>query len=156
MPRVHHVLKARKAKPEYNIAVGDSYYWWKIKQTYGGVLRCSKKYPRPSQLTLSPFFGPLYELQERLSDLDTEGSRDDFKSEVESIIGDLESLRDEQEEKKSNLPDSLQDSGTGEQLQERYDALDNYITDLQAVDMDDEDTSLEDIKNDLEGCSCDC
>lgn len=156
MPKVHKVEKARKARPEHNIEIGDTYYWWKIKLQYGGIFRCSKKYPRPSQLTVSPFYQPLLELQERMSDLDVEGSRDDFKSEVEGIISELESLRDDQEEKKSNLPDSLQDSSTGEQLQERYDAVDNYITELQNVDLDDEDTSLEDIKNNLEGCSCDC
>ena len=32
MPRVIHVKKARKARPEYGIAVGDSYYWWRTQQ----------------------------------------------------------------------------------------------------------------------------
>lgn len=54
--KVHFVKSARKARPAYGIAVGDSYYHW---SSYRGPTHYSKTYPRPSQLTDSAWKEPL-------------------------------------------------------------------------------------------------
>ena len=131
MPKVTFVKSARKADERYGIAVGDSYYWWAFR--YGGTHK-SKTPPKPSQLTQSDFLSQIYAFQE--SPIEAE-SFDDLQSAVDDRISELEQLRDECEEKRSNMPDQLQDSGSGLTLQNRYDSLDEMINDLQAIDLED-------------------
>lgn len=146
MPRVTTVAKARKnagtcEKCGTEIKKGDSYKWWKFR--FGGKhVRCSKTecVPRPSDLTQSAFLGTLADLQTNGFTGDT---IDDLESERDNIVSELESLRDEQEEKKSNMPDSLQESATGELLQERYDALDEAVNELSGIDISLEDDEPE-------------
>lgn len=133
MPKVHLVKKARKEIPHAGVKVGDSYYWWKFR--YGGK-RISKTYPKPSQLTQSDFLISLYDIQERYGHLESCTSYQDLSDEVESIKAEIEELRDEQEEKRNNMPEHLQDVGTGELLQERYDALDEWYNEIDGVDLD--------------------
>ena len=130
MPRVHKVNSARKDYPNHGIKKGDTYYWWKFR--FGGK-RVSLYYPKRSQLTQSAFLGTIYDIED---DLAAANSESDLQSLVESCISDLEELRDEQEEKRDNMPEQLQDSPTGELLQERYDALDDMITELEGLSFD--------------------
>ena len=127
MPHVHFVKKARKADRNAGIKKGDSYYWWKFR--FGGKNK-SKSKPKQSQLTRSEFWGNIFGLQE---DHEKPPEYDDLESTVEEIKSQLEEWRDEQEERRSNMPDALQDSETGELLQERYDALDSAVSDLDGV-----------------------
>jgi hypothetical protein len=136
--RVTTVLRARKdvgkcSKCGTEIKRGDGYRWWKFR--YGSkYVRCSKPdcAPRPADLTQSEYMKQIYELQEFKF---SETSVDDLDSDRSTLVGDLEALRDEQEEKKSNMPEQLQESSSGEMLQERYDNLDSVISDLEAVDL---------------------
>ena len=153
MPKVNYVKAARKPKPEIGVGVGESYYWWKHKLARGGLVRCSKTRPRPSQLNLSEYYSRLFSIQEQLEDF--EGTRDDFRQHVEGMVSELEELRDEQQEKRDNMPENLQESSTGELLGERYDSVDSYISDLQSIDFDDEEQSLEDLKDEVTSLSCD-
>jgi hypothetical protein len=139
MARVNFVKRARKDINGTDIKRGDSYYWWKFKF---GKKQVSKIKPRDSQLTQSEFLGTIYEIQDRISELTI---NDDLDSEVQSIISDLESLRDECEEKRSNMPEQLQETGSGEILQNRYDSVDEMIDELQSVetDVDEEDVEQE-------------
>lgn len=92
MPRVHHVMKARKAQPHAGIEAGDEYYWWKFR--YGGK-RVSKTYPRRSALTQSQYYAAQYDAedyaQEALCDLAGEirsGALDDEMTSLEERISD--------------------------------------------------------------------
>jgi len=148
MARAKFVKKARKDIKGTDIKKGDSYYWWKFKF---GQKQVSKTQPKASQLTQSDFLGTIYDIQDRISELTT---NDDLSSEVESIVSDLESLRDECEEKRSNMPEQLQDTGSGEILQNRYDAIDEMIDELQSVETDvDEDDIEQEIRdsNEMDG-----
>jgi hypothetical protein len=139
MPRVHFVKKARKDVEGTEIKAGESYYWWAFR--YGGK-RTSKTPPRQSQLTQSEFWGAVYGLQER--------EQPDFESlndTVDEIKSELEQLRDEQEEKKSNMPEGLQEGATGELLQNRYDSIESAIGDLENVDIPDEDTLVNEVRD---------
>jgi hypothetical protein len=129
MPRINKVKRARKAIPSAGIEVGQPYYWWKFR--FGGK-HVSKTYPKPSQLTQSEFLSTIYDINERIDNIDA----DNAAEEVPAIIDELDSLASEQEDKLSNMPDSLQQSPTGELLQNRADAVNDMKSELEDVDLD--------------------
>jgi len=141
MPRVNVVKSARRDYPEAEIRKGDTYYWWKFR--YGGKIR-SLTPPRRSQLTRSEFLATIYEVEDSLSRLDISV---DVVEEVESIILQLEELRDEQEEKRENMPEGLQESPVAELLTGRSESVEAMIDAIQSVDLErwgeDEDETTE-------------
>lgn len=139
MARVYTVQKARKARPEHGIEVGDKYYYWGFQF---GPMHYSKTYPKPWQLTQSPFLQTLYQLQHRVETTEDADDRDD-------IVAEIEALRDECESSLENIPESLKYAPSGELLQERIDALEQWISELEQIDTEDED-AVEQIQN----CSC--
>lgn len=144
MARYHKVEHARKDYPDHDIKKGDSYYWWAFR--YGGK-HYSKTPPKQSQLTQSDFLGTIYGIQEEIEALTTDD--DDIQSQVDDIISQLEELRDEQEDKRNNMPEQLQESEVGELLQERYDAIEEMINELQGVSLDEwEEPDVEGVKED--------
>jgi len=133
MARATHVKKARKDIPGTDIKAGDSYYWWKFMVGgRGGPKHYSKERPRLSQLTQSEYLGALYDLQDRLSALPADSSLAD---EVQSLVDDIRQLGEDQTDKLNNMPDSLQQSSTGEMLQERADAMESAASELDGLDM---------------------
>jgi len=151
MARVTHVKKARKAYKSDGIKKGDSYYWWKFR--YSGKIR-SKTPPRPSQLTQSAFLSTLYQIQESIEDysIDEAGSVSDIECFVDEVKSQIEELRDQCEESRENMPESLQDSPTGELLQERYDALDDWHSELDYLSFDEisKEELIDEVKEELE------
>jgi len=145
MPRVTHVKKARKDNPACKR--GESYYWWKFR--FGGK-HFSKTYPRSSSLTQSSFLSQVYELNERIEDMEPE-SIDDLRFEVESLAEEYRTLGEECDDNLSNMPDHLQDSSdAGTLLQERVDECENVATELESIELDiDEDELKAEVKNDL-------
>jgi hypothetical protein len=140
MPRVHFVAKARKDNPVAKR--GEPYFWWKFKTGgRGGMKRYSVTRPRRSQLTQSEFLGALYDLQD--DQLDNCSNADDFRQ----LASDIRALGEQQTEKRDAMPESLQDVGAGETLQERAsgceewaDAVDTIADNLpeEPSDLDDE------------------
>ena len=146
MPRVH-TQKARKDYPSFNIKAGDSYYWWKFR--HGGK-RMSKNYPRRQQLTQSDFLCQVYDLEDRLGEIEADDV-ETLQSEVESIISDIESLKDDTESNLSGVPDHLQESHINTR---RIESLDEWIDELNGIDYaedeDDEDW-LQNKKEEISG-----
>lgn len=136
MPRVHFVKKARKDYPQYGIVRGSSYYHWSFR--YGGR-RMSKTYPKPSQLTQSEFLAQLYDLQEEIAGAKPENVEElvDLRDDWCNRIRDLGS---ECDEKLNNMPEGLQQGDTGQLLQERIDAMENWACDLENINLDIDDT----------------
>lgn len=136
MPKVHTVQRARKAIPSAGIRKGDSYYWWKFRY---GPKRVSKTYPKPSQLTQSEFLSSMYDLQERIDQLDPESYVDDpesLRSELEDIAAEIRGLGEEQASKRDNMPEQLQDSDVGVLLEERADGCESWADELESIDPD--------------------
>src|SRR5215813_2956291 len=102
MPKVHE-LKAAKDYPDIDVKKGETYYKWSIKLQRGGIVRKSKTYPRPSQLTVSDFWVAYYSAREAFEDAlagaDSFASLEDARSDFAS---ELETIRDEQDEKRNN------------------------------------------------------
>jgi hypothetical protein len=132
MARAHFVKKARKDYPDAGIKKGDSYYWWAFQ--YGPMVR-SKVAPKPSQLTQSEFLSTVYDINERLESIDGE-TAEDFESAISEIVGDLENLRDETQEKHDNMPEQLQQGDTGQLLEERVQSIEGMISNLESVTID--------------------
>lgn len=115
---------------EILINVGESYYTWCF---YGGQPIYSRNRPRPSQLTNNSFYQELYSIQEKIDDYEPEDT-DDVASFVEEVIGDLESLRDECQERFDNIPEQLQESSDGAQiLQQRIEDLEGAISEFENI-----------------------
>ncbi len=87
-----------------------------------------------SQLTQSAFLGQLYDIQERIEGLDASASLQD---EVPEIAESLRDLAQECEDNRSNMPDSLQDSDTGNLLEERAQACNDAADELEGIDLSD-------------------
>lgn len=126
-------------KDEIYIKKGESYYWWQFKN---GGKNISKDRPKNSQLTQSAFKQAVYEFEERISEF-SPTEADEVASFVEELKSDMETLKDETEEKLNNMPEGLQQGSTGELLQERIDALDNTISELDGIDCDYEEPTLQ-------------
>lgn len=55
---------------------------------------------------------------------------------VQSIIDELETLRDNCQDNLDNMPEGLQEGDTGQLLQERIDQLEDVISELESIDYD--------------------
>lgn len=134
MPKVNRVNKCRKdqgscpkcGKP---LPVGSAYIYWKFR--YGGThKRCTDQacYPKPSELTQSEFLSQLYDLQERLQALTD-------VDEVEVLIQEIRDLGSEQLDKQTNMPEGLQYSDTGQLLEDRANACEDWADEIEAVEV---------------------
>ena len=156
MPRVHS-QKARKDYPDVGVVKGDIYYKWTTRPggRGKGILHRSATYPKPWLLTSSPFLQAQYLLEDQIGTLvleegvDLAAARDEWVSEIQS-------LGEEQEEKLSNMPESLQYSPSGETLQERIDGCEAWAQELEGVDLDegedDEEDAAEGRLEELQNC----
>lgn len=130
MAKANFVKAAQKDYPEHNIKKGESYYWWKLHR---GSKRFSKTAPKRSQLTGSNFYATLYDIEDDM--IGDAEANENLESLRDEVVNALEELRDQCEESRSNMPDALQESDTGNMLQERYDALDSAINEFQDIDL---------------------
>lgn len=143
MAKAHFVKKARRPVPEANIKVGDSYYWWAFMQGgRGGAKRYSLTPPKQSQLTQSEFWSAIYQIQERPAPTDL----DDVECEIEDIKAELESIKDDTQSKLDNMPEGLQQGDAGQLLQERIDACESAIDELDSVDTSFEEPLTDDME----------
>ena len=143
MPKVHFVKKARK-DINSEIKAGDSYYWWKFR--YGGK-RVSKTPPKPKDLTQSDFLISLYSIEEEIENF-IASDKESFDAQKEDILSQIEQLKDEVDERLQNMPEQLHYSPTGELLQERIDALDEWYNELEAIECEaDEDEIREELED---------
>lgn len=127
---------ARKDYPANGIKKGDTY--WKVSLKTGPrsstILRQLQPFKR-AQLTTSSYYQQAYTISDET--IPAISSMDD----IDSLITEVESLRDECQEKLDNMPEGLQQGNTGQTLQERVDECEDFISSLQNIDtsLDDED-----------------
>lgn len=134
MPRVTHVKSARKDNPVCN--KGESYYWWKFRY---GSKRYSLTYPKQSQLTQSAYLGAVYDLIDQAQDPAIElGDSDSLDSYCSDIRDEIENIQSECQESLDNMPEQLQYAPTGELLQERIDACETAMSDLDYIEAPDQ------------------
>jgi hypothetical protein len=83
---------------------------------------------------------------EDIQTLSVEAIEEDAQAFVEGIVGQLEELRDETEERRENMPESLYDSPVGEMLQGRVDSVDEMISEREDIDLEIEEGLTEEEK----------
>lgn len=131
MARVHRVERAAKDYPNDGIKKGEPYYWW---QLWKGPKRRSSKPPRRSQLTGSSFLAEVYDLEDEIADWEgTDAS--DLRSNVDDWAQRIRDLGDQAQESLDAMPESLQQGPTGEMLQSRVDACEDWATGVESVDV---------------------
>lgn len=114
------------------ILKGQEYYTWTM---FHGTPQISLTYPTRQQTTGSAFLCSTYDLEDRVTALSDYVDIDDLESERDNIVSEIHDLASEQEEKKFNMPDHLQEAPTGELLQNRYDSLEEWASNLENVDI---------------------
>lgn len=129
------VIKASKKEWKCNkcgsiIEKGQQYYRGEIN--FGPtIIRCRKCGLQHWEVTTSDFklrIGEIANTWNETYSLDDEG--------IESLISDLEDIRDDQQDRLDNMPEQLQESSSGELLQERIDMLESVIDELSNIDLD--------------------
>src|SRR5947207_3196895 len=130
MATLYFVKKARKDIPDTDIKIGDSYYWWKFRTTGRHI---SKTKPSRSQLTQSEFYASLWNIEDSII---ASTPDDSFEDIISSAIEELIQLADNCEDKRSNMPESLQDSDTGQLLEERAQSCRDLADELSRIDLD--------------------
>lgn len=138
MPRVHTVKKSMKEYPGTDIKKGDTYYWWEFR--YGG-LRRSKTYPKPYQLTNSPFLQGMYRAQETQQNLVAD---DGLEQAIQDLAQELRDLGEEAQSSFDNMPEGLQQGDTGQLLEARVSAMEAAADALEEIDFSDVPTKEED------------
>jgi hypothetical protein len=140
MDKVHHVKSARKDHKDCGVKVGEPYYWWEIKTgPASGIKKCSKEYPKQSQLTNSPFYQSSYSIIEDINSVSSVENSEELQSLVESWVADIQQIADECEESYNAMPENFQDnSNTGQMLVERQQNMELWIEELEGVDLPDE------------------
>lgn len=150
MARANFVKKARKDYPEHGVKKGESYWWWKFN--FSRIKYISKEKPSRSQLTQSSFFSTLWAIEDGMGErFAGHVCSDDIQNELDNLISEIEELRDEVQGNKDNMPYQLQESDTGQMLQERVEGLENWINELNGIDTSmEENLSEEELGNKIE------
>lgn len=125
MPKVKQVVAA-KDYPSYGIKKGEKHYYWKAKTGP----RSSRTYrqtkpPTRSQLTQSAFYQAVYSL--------FDDSKPECPADLRAMAESLREIGQEEQDKLSNMPDNLQESDTGQMLQERADACESSADELESL-----------------------
>lgn len=124
---------------EILIAKGESYYWWQFKNS---PKQFSKERPKNSQLTNSSFLSQMYAIEEKIEEFHCE-TKEEFEEFRDEVKDEMETLRDECQEKLDAMPEHLQDSSSsGELLNERIEAMDNWISEIENIECDYEEEDL--------------
>ena len=134
--QAHYVKSAAKDYPHAGIQKGEPYWWWK---PWRMAKQMSKTRPKPSQLASSDFARGVLAAVEALEAWSgpwTESDRDD-------LVGEMEELRDAEQEKFDNLPEGLQQGDTGVMLEDRVAMLDDWSGELESLQFPAEGEELE-------------
>jgi hypothetical protein len=101
----------------------------------------------------------VYDLQDLIGGAGPYEASEDLQADVDGWAQDARSIADDEEEKRNNMPDQLQESDTGYLLEERANACNAWADEMEAVeiprreDFDDEDDfllALEEAYNEIE------
>lgn len=143
MPRVStHKSQGRSAEPmpcqrcSDPIVKGEEYYQWAIKQQRGGIVRrqhVKHGSPRPSQLTVSQLSQVYAAIEGAQDDVSSAEDASAIRDALEGCKGEMESIRDEFQSNLDNMPEGLQQGDTGQLIQERVEALEEFDNELDSA-----------------------
>jgi Zn-dependent M32 family carboxypeptidase len=160
MPRVFKIEKSRVphkcGKCACEIEKGQPYVYWTKRVGFGRIsgvkyVRCAKSecYPKQSELTSSEFHSAWESIKEN-TDFSSASTVEDLESARDEAVNEATNLRDETQGKFDNMPEGLQQGDTGQLLQERIDALEEVISNLESADISFEEPDKEEDATDEE------
>lgn len=129
MGKVTRVESAAIDHPECGVKRGETYYWWIPGRRL--PKRCAKNPPRQSETTESPFWKPVYLLQEQVADLGIITDPDELRTLRDDIVDQLEFIKEEAESSLENLPEYLKEHSL---VPERISALEEWMESLVSMD----------------------
>jgi len=133
MPKLHYVKSAQKDNSV--VKKGQPYWWAKFKTgPYTSLKKMWATRPRPSQMTMSVYWGPVYAVQEHFED-STIGDLDDMQPLIDDLVQQVQEILDETQEKFDNMPEGLQQGDTGQTLEERIGNLEQVVSDLESINI---------------------
>ena len=140
MARINTVQKSRKEKVcgrcGKTIPVGSKYFYIDF---YSGrtAVRCENCGFKKSETTENYYLQQVYGLQENYEERLHNSTGEDLEDIKSELVDELETLKDECQERFDNIPEQLQDGDAGQLLQERIDSLDGVISDVDSTDVQD-------------------
>jgi len=134
MAKIQTVSKCRKeqrcGKCGKTIEVGSPYVYAE-PAFRAKIVRCTTCGLKPYETSSSEFIQTIGALQDKWQEEYTGDTA------AEDIASTLEELRDQAQDSLDNMPEQLQYSESGELLQERIDSLEDAISELEGIDIDD-------------------
>lgn len=134
MGKVTKIAKSRKefkcSKCGSVILVGSTYYRGSLNFAHD-IIRCSKCKLEPWEVTTSDYRKSVGEILYKWSE--NFGVEEET---AEQIAEELESIRDDLQDRLDNMPEGLQEGDTGQLIQERIDNLESCIDSLYDIDID--------------------
>jgi vacuolar-type H+-ATPase subunit E/Vma4 len=118
---------------------GEEYYQWSIKSQRGGTTyrqHVRHGSVRQSQLTHSKMSGAYAAVEAAEDEIASAGNVYDMKAALETCAEEIGNVRDEYQESLDNMPENLQQGDTGQQIQEKIDALESFADELTSVDLE--------------------
>lgn len=142
MPKVKLVTKSKAGKPyscdkcRKAIEPGQQYYSWSFR--FGGTQRQHQDcgVPRASQLTQSKMSGVYSAIETAEDGLAGASSTEDFTSLLSDCASEVDSVKEEYQDALDNMPESLQSSSVGEEIQEKIEALETFSDELSNTDFE--------------------
>jgi hypothetical protein len=146
--KLHFVKKSRKRYKQGATVInkGESYFWWKFKNSPRYI---SKEKPKRSRLTRSAYLATAWDIEDDI--LTSFETLSEAVSHFEEIKERIEQLRDEQQDKLNSMPENLRESPSAQTLQERYDHLEEIVRNLDGIDTTIADGNEEDEENEGQG-----
>lgn len=140
MPAIVKKVKAQKDYPAFGIRRGQEHYTWSIPQ--GGTFQKFRSLTQPKKSQLVPAgyqqdFAVLQETAAALGDIDD-------AEQIQGLIDEIVALKEDTEEKLGNMPQQLQDSNTGQLMQDRITELETWIDELTEIMSDAEEAGADD------------
>lgn len=140
------VVKIDKSRKEFRcskcgevIPIGSAYYRGELNFAHD-IIRCSKCRLQPWEVTTSDYKLSVGNI--------VYNWREDFgvsEETPEQIAAELESIRDDVQERLDNMPEGLQEGDIGQKLQERIDNLETAIDELYNIDVEDIKSEIADV-----------
>lgn len=147
MARIHHakkstrgqVIKCKHCQREIRPGENYKYYTRRFSRIGKGVRynHCSACPVRPTDLSSSPMAELTEAQQTAQAAIDSASNGPELQSAIEDLKSVAEDIKQRAEDSLENMPEGLREnSDSGQQLQERIDALDSYISELDNISID--------------------
>lgn len=134
MAKIQRIKKSRKAykcsRCGCTIEAGSSYYRGEVN--FGPtIIRCTSCGLESWEVTTSDYQLAVGEIAYRWED-----NYELHESVIDDIVTELDSIKDDMEERLNNMPEGLQYSENGQLLQDRIDTLENVVNDLLCIEIE--------------------